>query len=105
MSVAVVTLRAYSDGGPLPAALGVGVGVGAAGITGVPGATSGFGSGDGITAAGSTGSLGIKDDLTNAGAEWVDAPAVVDGNIVSARVPKDLPAFTRAMLEALSARR
>lgn len=52
-----------------------------------------------------TSSLGIKDDLTNAGAEWVDAPAVVDGNIVSARVPKDLPAFTRAMLEALSARR
>ena len=48
-----------------------------------------------------TSSLGIRDDLTNAGALWVDEPAVVDGNIVSARVPKDLPAFTRAMLGAL----
>ena len=48
-----------------------------------------------------TSSLGIRDDLTNAGAIWVDEPAVVDGNIVSARVPKDLPAFTRAMLSAL----
>ncbi len=51
-----------------------------------------------------TSSLGIKDDLSNAGAEWVDEPAVVDGNIVSARVPKDLPAFMRAMLTALGAR-
>ena len=50
-----------------------------------------------------TSSLGIRDDLTNAGAIWVDEPAVVDGNIVSARVPKDLPAFTRAMLGALGA--
>jgi protease I len=50
-----------------------------------------------------TSSLGIRDDLANAGAIWVDEPAVVDGNIVSARVPKDLPAFTRAMLAALGA--
>jgi protease I len=48
-----------------------------------------------------TSSLGIRDDLTNAGAIWVDEPAVVDGTIVSARVPKDLPAFTRAMLRVL----
>ena len=45
-----------------------------------------------------TGSPGIKDDLVNAGAEWVDAPTVTDGNIVSARVPKDLPAFGAAMI-------
>ena len=48
-----------------------------------------------------TGSLGIKDDLTNAGAVWVDEPAVTDGHIVSARVPKDLPAFMQATLAAL----
>ena len=48
-----------------------------------------------------TSSVGIKDDVMNAGATWVDEPAVTDGNIVSARVPKDLPAFARAMLEVL----
>lgn len=51
-----------------------------------------------------TSSAGIRDDLVNAGAEWVDEPAVVDGNIVSARVPKDLPAFGVAMLRVLGAR-
>ncbi len=49
-----------------------------------------------------TSSLGIKDDLVNAGAIWVDEPAVVDGNLVTARVPKDLPAFARAMLQVLA---
>ena len=48
-----------------------------------------------------TSTVGIRDDLVNAGAEWVDAPAVVDGNLVSARVPADLPAFARAMLSVL----
>jgi deglycase len=48
-----------------------------------------------------TSTVGIRDDLVNAGARWVDEPAVVDGNVVSARVPKDLPAFGRAMLEVL----
>ncbi|HYW52085.1 MAG TPA: type 1 glutamine amidotransferase domain-containing protein [Gemmatimonadaceae bacterium] len=48
-----------------------------------------------------TGSVGVRDDLVNAGALWVDQPAVIDGNIVSARVPKDLPAFGVAMLEVL----
>lgn len=45
-----------------------------------------------------TGSMGIRDDLTNAGATFVDEPCVVDGNIVSARVPKDLPAFGAALV-------
>ncbi|MCK6474125.1 MAG: type 1 glutamine amidotransferase [Planctomycetes bacterium] len=40
----------------------------------------------------------IKDDLVNAGAQWVDEPCVVDGNLVTAQVPKDLPAFMRAIL-------
>lgn len=52
-----------------------------------------------------TSSAGIKDDLVNAGAEWVDEPAVVDGNLVSSRLPKDLPAFGAAMLRVLGAAR
>jgi len=48
-----------------------------------------------------TSTVGIRDDVVNAGAEWVDAPAVIDGNLVSARVPKDLPAFAQAMLQVL----
>ena len=48
-----------------------------------------------------TSTVGIRDDVVNAGATWVDAPSVTDGNLVSARVPKDLPAFTRAMLTVL----
>jgi protease I len=50
-----------------------------------------------------TSTVGIRDDVVNAGAIWVDEPAVIDGNLVSARVPKDLPAFTRAMLTVLEA--
>lgn len=50
-----------------------------------------------------TGSLGIKDDLVNAGALWEDAPVVVDRHFVSSRKPDDLPAFCRAMLEVLGA--
>ena len=52
-----------------------------------------------------TSTIGIRDDVVNAGAEWVDAPSVIDGNIVSSRVPKDLPAFGRAMLEVLAKQR
>lgn len=43
----------------------------------------------------------IKDDLVNAGAEWVDAEVVRDGNLISSRGPKDLPAFCQAILVAL----
>jgi protease I len=49
-----------------------------------------------------TGSRGIKDDLENAGAIWVDAPVVIDGNLVSSRTPKDLPAFGAAMVTFLN---
>jgi protease I len=41
----------------------------------------------------------LKTDLRNAGAEWVDEEAVVDGNLVSSRKPDDLPAFNRATIE------
>ena len=51
-----------------------------------------------------TGSRGIKDDLENAGAIWVDEPAVVDGNLISSRTPVDLPQFGRAMVEFLKSR-
>jgi protease I len=43
----------------------------------------------------------IKDDLKNAGGIWVDEPCVVDGAMVTAQVPKDLPAFCREMLAIL----
>lgn len=51
-----------------------------------------------------TSTVGIRDDLVNAGAEWVDEPVVTDGNIISSRVPKDLPAFGAGMLELLRTR-
>jgi protease I len=44
----------------------------------------------------------IKDDLTNAGAEWVDAEVVVDKNLVTSRKPDDLPAFCRASIQVLT---
>jgi protease I len=50
-----------------------------------------------------TGSLGIKDDLQNAGALWVDEPVVVDGNLISSRTPRDLAPFAKAMVDFLQA--
>jgi len=44
----------------------------------------------------------IRDDLVNAGARWVDQEVVVDGNLISSRMPADLPAFCRAIIEQLS---
>jgi len=41
----------------------------------------------------------IKDDLINAGALWIDEKCVVDGHMVSAQTPEDLPAFMKAILE------
>jgi protease I len=52
-----------------------------------------------------TSTVGIRDDVVNAGAEWVDEEVVVDGNLVSSRVPKDLPAFGKAMVDLLNTRR
>ncbi len=49
-----------------------------------------------------TGSLGIKDDLVNAGATWVDEAAFRDGNQVWGRVVKDIPYFCRELVNALS---
>ena len=48
-----------------------------------------------------TGSVGIKDDLVNAGATWVDVAALRDGNLVWGRVVADIPAFCAALVAAL----
>jgi len=50
----------------------------------------------------STGSTGIKDDLVNAGAVWVDEPAFRDSNHVWGRVVADIPAFCRELVKALA---
>ncbi len=44
----------------------------------------------------------IKDDVINAGATYIDAEVVRDGNLITSRVPSDLPAFCRTIIEALS---
>jgi protease I len=44
----------------------------------------------------------IKDDLINAGANYVDQEVVRDGNLITSRKPDDLPAFCREMIEALA---
>ncbi len=45
--------------------------------------------------------MAIKDDISNAGAEYIDAECVVDGNLITSRKPDDLPAFCTAILKAL----
>ena len=49
-----------------------------------------------------TGSLGIKDDLINAGGIWEDSAVVVDRHFVSSRKPDDLPDFCRGILQVLT---
>lgn len=44
----------------------------------------------------------IKTDMVNAGANWVDKEVVRDGNIITSRVPSDLPSFMRAIIDALT---
>ncbi len=51
----------------------------------------------------STGYVAVRDDLANAGADYVDVPVVRDGNIITGRVPDDLPEFCQEIIEALSA--
>jgi protease I len=51
-----------------------------------------------------TSTVGIRDDLVNAGADWIQAPVVIDGNLVTSRLARDLPAFGQAIIEVLGAR-
>jgi protease I len=41
----------------------------------------------------------IQTNVKNAGGNWVDEPAVVDGNLVTSRMPDDIPAFTKSLIE------
>jgi len=45
---------------------------------------------------------GIRDDLVNAGATWLDQEVVRDGNLITSRGPQDMAAFVPAMLEAFA---
>lgn len=49
-----------------------------------------------------TGSSAIKDDITNAGGSWVDAPAFREANLVWGRVVADIPDFCRELVNALA---
>lgn len=46
--------------------------------------------------------MAIRHDMMNAGANWVDEECVVDGNVITSRKPDDLPAFCKAIIDALS---
>lgn len=48
-----------------------------------------------------TSTPGIRDDMENAGAIWKDAAVVVDGHVISARRPPDLPEYGKAFVDAL----
>lgn len=48
-----------------------------------------------------TSTPGIRDDLVNAGAQWVDEAVVVDGHHVTSRKPADLPDFLREIITFL----
>jgi protease I len=50
-----------------------------------------------------TSTPGIKDDLINAGATWVDEAVVVDRNQITSRRPDDLPFFCQAIISFLKA--
>jgi protease I len=43
----------------------------------------------------------IRDDIVNAGAEYINAEVVRDGNLVTSRIPDDLPAFMREIIKAI----
>ncbi len=48
-----------------------------------------------------TGWKSVIQDIKNAGAEFVDAPVVIDGNLISSRGPRDLPRFNDAIKDKL----
>jgi protease I len=44
----------------------------------------------------------VKTDLKNAGAKWVDKEVATDGQFISSRKPDDIPAFSKAIIQAVS---
>ena len=49
--------------------------------------------------------IAIKDDMRAAGCTWTDEETVVDGNLITARRPDDLPSFVRAIIDTLRTRK
>ena len=49
-----------------------------------------------------TSTPGIKDDIVNAGATWLDEEVVIDGHIIGSRRPPDLPAYAKAFADLLA---
>ncbi|MFD2044233.1 type 1 glutamine amidotransferase domain-containing protein [Ornithinibacillus salinisoli] len=49
-----------------------------------------------------TSTPGIKDDMMNAGAKWIDEAVTVDGHIVSSRRPPDLPEYVKVFADKLA---
>jgi protease I len=47
----------------------------------------------------------IKDDMIHAGGKYVDEEVAVDGNLITSRMPTDLPAFCREIAKALETQR
>jgi protease I len=48
-----------------------------------------------------TGFFSVRVDIENAGAIYVDQDVVVDGHLITSRTPKDLPAFSKAIIGRL----
>ena len=46
----------------------------------------------------------IRDDIKNAGGNYVDDALVVDGNLITSRVPADLPVFNDSIVQAIANR-
>lgn len=51
-----------------------------------------------------TGAPFIRPEVEGAGATWLDQPVVVDGNLVTSQLPRDLDPWMEAFLELLSGR-
>ncbi|MER9328518.1 DJ-1/PfpI family protein [Mesorhizobium sp. M0488] len=49
-----------------------------------------------------TGWYSVRTDLRNAGSQVLDAEVVIDGNLITSRMPSDIPAFTNPIVKALS---
>ena len=60
--------------------------------------TSNIGDGERMTSF-----VAVKDDLLNAGAEWVDEPVVNCRNMITSRTPDDLTPFCLAIIDAVAA--
>ncbi|MBI1403565.1 MAG: DJ-1/PfpI/YhbO family deglycase/protease [Porphyrobacter sp.] len=52
-----------------------------------------------------TGWPSVRTDLTNAGGAVIDQMVAVDGNLITSRKPDDIPAFTKALMDALGMRK